>query len=395
MELQDGRHDRAEDGLSEVKLGQMDLIAAMLASMRQEMAVDRETQAQRAREQAERTDQLAHEQAENTDQLAREQAERTDQLACEQAERTDQLAREQAQRVDNQVRHLEDVPQSSLASLKAETQQYTDQACDSVVNELLDKVQTLEGEVQGLREEVRMEKQRHELATAHLEEQAAPRVLPGTTGVVDLLGPAWGLWQESSARGPCSVVSELVAASGGSGAIGTPPFCCHHPLCLPPLAAPPAATPQSFGFPVFGETQASGAEVYRTHLKKRTQEQGEKLSQLAQDMEALLKGPVDVRSSVGSAVERLPVYIADLDEPCLLGLNYLTQSKACVDLGQKLSAEVAAVRPLPDFLEDLAHRSAANLTEAQTEEVRHTLAQWMNKVALSRVGSDAWVVLVP
>ncbi|KAK8378761.1 hypothetical protein O3P69_009463 [Scylla paramamosain] len=42
----------------------MDLIAAMLAAMRQEeMAVDREAQAQRALEQAERTDQVAREQA--------------------------------------------------------------------------------------------------------------------------------------------------------------------------------------------------------------------------------------------------------------------------------------------------------------------------------------------
>ncbi|XP_050732465.1 uncharacterized protein LOC127006541 [Eriocheir sinensis] len=38
------------------------------------------------------------------------------------------------------------------------------------------------------------------------------------------------------------------------------------------------------------------------------------------------------------------------------------------------SAESAAVRPLPDFLEDSAHRSAAHLTEAQTK-VRHTLAR--------------------
>ena len=30
---------------------------------------------------------------------------------------------------------------------------------------------------------------------------------------------------------------------------------------------------------------------------------------------------------VGSAVERLPVYITDLDEPVQLGLDYLTQSK--------------------------------------------------------------------
>ncbi|KAK8400958.1 hypothetical protein O3P69_002622 [Scylla paramamosain] len=127
-----------------------------------------------------------------------------------------------------------------------------------------------------------------------------------------------------------------------------------------------------------------------------------------------LKGPVDVRIGVGSAVERLPVYVADLDEPCLLGLDYLTQSKACVDLGRKLvrmvanlsdearkvpagaklgtceeverpeetsgRAEVAAVRPLPDFLEDLAHRSAGNLTEAQTEKVLASAAE----------GDDKW-----
>ncbi|KAK8400994.1 hypothetical protein O3P69_002641 [Scylla paramamosain] len=55
------------------------------------------------------------------------------------------------------------------------------------------------------------------------------------------------------------------------------------------------------------------------------------------------------------------------------------------------SAEVAAVRPLPDFLEDLAHRSAANLMEAQTEKVRHTLAQYadvfgMGDMDLGRTG---------
>ncbi|XP_042856493.1 UBA domain-containing protein Mud1-like [Penaeus japonicus] len=160
-----------------------------------------------------------------------------------------------------------------------------------------------------------------------------------------------------------------------------------------------------------------------------------------------LKGPVEARIGVGSAVQRLPVYVADLDEPCLLGLDYLTQSKVCVDLGRKLvrvhgedvpllpelgcaeladdvavgrslvgageglitvlvanfsdkaqkvpagaklgtceeverpeesssSEELVGVRPLPDFLEDLAYRSAANLTEAQTVKMRHTLAQY-------------------
>ncbi|KAK8389762.1 hypothetical protein O3P69_009038 [Scylla paramamosain] len=489
----------------------MDLIATMLAGMRQEMAVDREAQAQ--------------------------------------------TAREQAQRVDDQVRHLEDMLQSSVASLKAETQQYTDQACNSVRNELLDKVQTLEGEDQGLKEEVRTEKQRRELATARAEEQAALRVLAGTAGVVDLLGPALGPWQEPSARGPRSVVSEPVAPSGGWGAIGTPPLSpaggrlgLSQPALLPssPILSPfpgrPASCPHESRSPLLSPSvsrrlvkcklaeydgkvawesyvaqfemlaSAQGwseaekalqlttalrgpvvevvghlppaqrayygsvaealrhrlghhhqAEVYRARLKKRTREQGETLSQLAQDVESYpaapeeiivvvardsfidalddqqlqiyvkqahpgdlqvalvralefeaflkttsgqgaaaqprrdlrgrkekLKGPVDVRIGVGSAVERLPVYVADLDEPCLLGLYYLTQSKACVPAGAKLgtceeverpeevsgSAEVVAVRPLPDFLEYLAHRSAANLPEAQTEKVRHTLAQY-------------------
>ncbi len=49
-----------------------------------------------------------------------------------------------------------------------------------------------------------------------------------------------------------------------------------------------------------------------------------------------LKSPVDVRIGVGSAVEQLSVYVADLDEPCLLGLDYLTQNRACVNLGRKL-----------------------------------------------------------
>ncbi|XP_047481643.1 DNA damage-inducible protein 1-like [Penaeus chinensis] len=49
-----------------------------------------------------------------------------------------------------------------------------------------------------------------------------------------------------------------------------------------------------------------------------------------------LKGPVEARIGVGSTVQRLPVYVADMDEHCLLGLDYLTQSKTCVDLGRKL-----------------------------------------------------------
>lgn len=36
--------------------------------------------------------------------------------------------------------------------------------------------------------------------------------------------------------------------------------------------------------------------------------------------------------------------------------------------------ELDAVRPLADFLEDLVHRSATNVTEAQAEKMRHILS---------------------
>ena len=39
------------------------------------------------------------------------------------------------------------------------------------------------------------------------------------------------------------------------------------------------------------------------------------------------------------------------------------------------SQELAAERLLSDFLEDLAHRSAANLIAVQTRKMRHTLAR--------------------
>ena len=49
-----------------------------------------------------------------------------------------------------------------------------------------------------------------------------------------------------------------------------------------------------------------------------------------------LKGPVEVRIGVGSSELLLPVYVADVEDSCLLGLDYLTRVGACVDLGRKL-----------------------------------------------------------
>ncbi len=37
---------------------------------------------------------------------------------------------------------------------------------------------------------------------------------------------------------------------------------------------------------------------------------------------------------VGPVEQELPVYVADIDDPCLLGLDYLLESHACLDFGE-------------------------------------------------------------
>ncbi|KAK4309250.1 hypothetical protein Pmani_007956 [Petrolisthes manimaculis] len=127
-----------------------------------------------------------------------------------------------------------------------------------------------------------------------------------------------------------------------------------------------------------------------------------------------LKGPVEVCVRVGSVEEKLPVYVADMEEPCLLGLDYLTQSEACVDLGRRLlkvrgvnvpllpmdagekgencvqcklsgkerlpegheNEKSADVGLLPEHLWDLAKRSTSCLTEEQAKKTLKALAQY-------------------
>ena len=47
-----------------------------------------------------------------------------------------------------------------------------------------------------------------------------------------------------------------------------------------------------------------------------------------------LRGPVLSTLTVGGVEEKLPVFVADMEEPCLLGLDFLVQSVSCVDLGR-------------------------------------------------------------
>ena len=47
-----------------------------------------------------------------------------------------------------------------------------------------------------------------------------------------------------------------------------------------------------------------------------------------------MRGPVEAQIEVGGKEMQLPVYVADLEEPCLLGLDYLTKGRACIDFGK-------------------------------------------------------------
>ena len=38
--------------------------------------------------------------------------------------------------------------------------------------------------------------------------------------------------------------------------------------------------------------------------------------------------------TVGGVEEKLPVFVTDMEEPCLLGLDFLVQNAACMDLGR-------------------------------------------------------------
>ncbi|ROT62945.1 hypothetical protein C7M84_019191 [Penaeus vannamei] len=48
-----------------------------------------------------------------------------------------------------------------------------------------------------------------------------------------------------------------------------------------------------------------------------------------------LRRPVEARLGVGGSEEVLPVYVAEMEDPCLLGIDYLMQVGACIDLKKR------------------------------------------------------------
>ena len=43
-----------------------------------------------------------------------------------------------------------------------------------------------------------------------------------------------------------------------------------------------------------------------------------------------MRGPVEMNIGVGGVMERMPVFLAALEDPCLLGIDFLTRVGACV-----------------------------------------------------------------
>lgn len=193
-----GGGEPGSDEGRDVKPNQLDLLTEMLAAMRQEQAGMRQEQAERASEQAHKWEEIV----EHTRQQAR----------------------------------LMESMRSSLSSLREESRQYTDQACDSVKSELLQRVLALEGRVEGLSEEV-----------AETSGQSGGRVAQNGGAAADTsrVSDPLDLW--GGVQGPMSVASEPVGAVGGWDVFGSPvvrPGSAgpgpSHPVSLPPVSLPPS-----------------------------------------------------------------------------------------------------------------------------------------------------------
>ena len=83
---------------------------------------------------------------------------------------------------------------------------------------------------------------------------------------------------------------------------------------------------------------------------------------------AELRGPVEARITIGSEEKEMPVYIADIEDSCLLGLDYLLQSRACLDFGG-MSMEIQGTKVPLWEMNGSAHAVATQTTliPARTE----------------------------
>ncbi|MPC57317.1 Retrovirus-related Pol polyprotein [Portunus trituberculatus] len=79
-----------------------------------------------------------------------------------------------------------------------------------------------------------------------------------------------------------------------------------------------------------------------------------------------LRGPVVSTITVGGVEEKLPVFVADMEEPCLLGLDFLGQSEACVDF-RRMQMQVRG-QWVPLILEDAAEQVESPVTSSDVKD---------------------------
>ncbi|MPC65398.1 hypothetical protein E2C01_059532 [Portunus trituberculatus] len=82
----------------------------------------------------------------------------------------------------------------------------------------------------------------------------------------------------------------------------------------------------------------------------------------------MLQGPVMSTITVGGVEEKLPVFVVDMEEPCLLELDFLVQSEACMDLG-RMQMQVRG-QCVPLILEHAVKQVESPVTSSDGEDER-------------------------
>ena len=72
--------------------------------------------------------------------------------------------------------------------------------------------------------------------------------------------------------------------------------------------------------------------------------------------------------TVGGVEEKLPVFVADMEEPCLLGLDFLVQNAVCMALGMMQMQVQGETVPL--VLEGAAKQVESPVTSSDVEDER-------------------------
>lgn len=108
-----------------------------------------------------------------------------------------------------------------------------------------------------------------------------------------------------------------------------------------------------------------------------------------------LWGPRDVQLKLDREEYHLPMYAADMEDSCLLGLDFLYENEACIDFSKKTlrvgNEEVPLIHSgatlmcrniksldggVPEHIRDLLHRSVKGLTNEQTGQLQELLCQY-------------------